>query len=130
MVSSINCCLFSGITKSSFPKEIPALKACLNPRSFNLSQNITVDFWPQNLKTWSIISETTFFGNNLSINENLLLIFFGSKFANKNLPAVLICFSYLSFPSSPIVTNLETILEWTLIYPVSRACSISWLSTK
>ena len=73
-VSSINCCLFSGITKSSFPKEIPALKACLNPRSFNLSQNITVDFCPENLNTWSIISDTVLFGNNLSIKENLLLI--------------------------------------------------------
>ena len=50
-VSSINCCLFSGITKSSFPNEIPALKACLKPKSFNLSQNITVDFCPENLKT-------------------------------------------------------------------------------
>ena len=45
------CCLFSGITKSSFPNEIPALNACLNPRSFNLSQKITVDFCPQNLNT-------------------------------------------------------------------------------
>ena len=59
--------------KSSFPNEIPALNACLNPRSFNLSQKITVFFCPENLKTWSIISETTFFGYSLSINENLLL---------------------------------------------------------
>ena len=36
--------LFFGITKSSLPNEIPALKACLNPRSFNLSQKITVVF--------------------------------------------------------------------------------------
>ena len=33
-----------GIIKSSLPKEIPALKACLKPKSFNLSQNITVVF--------------------------------------------------------------------------------------
>ena len=61
-VSSINCVLFAGITKSSLPNEIPALNACLNPKSFNLSQNITVVFCPQNLKTISIISETVFFG--------------------------------------------------------------------
>ena len=60
LVSSISCCLFSGITKSSFPKEIPALNACLNPRSFNLSQKITVVFCPQNLNTMSITSEQLF----------------------------------------------------------------------
>ena len=33
-----------GINKSSFPKEIPALKACLKPRVLILSQKITVSF--------------------------------------------------------------------------------------
>ena len=122
--------MFSGITKSSFPNEIPALNACLNPRSLSLSQNITVAFWPENLKTWSIISETIFFGKSLSINENLLLILFGKRFANKNLPAVLICFSNFIFPFSSTVLNLETILEWTFICPISRACSISEVLTK
>ena len=60
LVSSINCPLFDGITKSSFPNDIPALNACLKPKSFNLSQNITVVFCPQNLKTLSITSETVF----------------------------------------------------------------------
>ena len=64
------------MTKSSLPKEIPALKACLNPKSFSLSQKITVLFCPQNLNTISITSETTFLGNNLSIKENLILLFF------------------------------------------------------
>ena len=50
----------SGIIKSSLPKEIPALKACLNPRVFILSQKITVSFCPQNLKIVSMISETFF----------------------------------------------------------------------
>ena len=45
------------------------------PKSFNLSQNITVVFCPQNLKTISIISETVFFGKSLSINENLYCYF-------------------------------------------------------
>ena len=85
--------MFSGITKSSLPKEIPALNACLNPRSFNLSQKMTVVFWPQNLKTISIISETVFFGKILSIKENLILLFFGNKLANRNLPAVEVYFS-------------------------------------
>ena len=31
-------------TIKSFPKDIPALNACLNPKSFNLSQKITVVF--------------------------------------------------------------------------------------
>ena len=68
--------MLSGITKSSFPNEIPALKACLKPKSFSLSQNITVVFCPQNLNTSSMISETTFLGNNLSMRENLILLFF------------------------------------------------------
>ena len=38
--------MLPGIIRSSFPKEIPALKACLNPISFSLSQKITVDFYP------------------------------------------------------------------------------------
>jgi hypothetical protein len=50
-----------GIIKSSFPKEIPALKACLKPRVFILSQKITVSFCPQYLKIVSITSDTFFF---------------------------------------------------------------------
>ena len=122
--------MFSGITRSSLPKEIPALKACLNPRSFNLSQKITVAFCPLNLNTWSIISETIFFGKSLSTKKNLLLTFFGKRFAKINLPAVLVYFSNLIFPFSSTVSNLETILEWTLIWSFSRANSISELFTK
>ena len=40
----IKSCFVFGINKSSFPKEIPALKACLNPKVFILSQKITVSF--------------------------------------------------------------------------------------
>ena len=36
--------LLSGITRSSFPNEIPALNAFLKPRVINLSQKITVSF--------------------------------------------------------------------------------------
>ena len=97
MVSSINWVLFGGITRSSLPNEIPALNACLKPKSFNLSQKITVVFWPQNLKTISIISETVFFGRILSINENLISLFLGRRFANKNLPAVYLYFSNFLF---------------------------------
>ena len=129
-MSSISWPLFSGITKSSFPKEIPALNACLNPRSFNLSQKITVVFCPQNLNTWSIISETVFLGNSLSIIENLIFLFFGSKFANKNLPAVDVYFSNFLFPLSSIVSNLDIIVVWTFICPVERACSIASASIK
>ena len=107
--------MFSGITKSSLPKEIPALNACLNPRSFNLSQKMTVVFWPQNLKTISIISETVFFGKILSIKENLILLFFGNKLANRNLPAVEVYFSNFWLPFSSIVSNLDMIVLWTLI---------------
>ena len=121
--------LLSGITRSSFPKEIPALNACLKPRSFNLSQNITVVFWPQNLKTISIISETVFFGNNLSINENLIFKYLGNKFANKNLPAVEVYFSNFLFPFSSTVSNLEIIVLWTLIWPEDKANSI-WSASK
>ena len=121
--------MLSGITKSSLPNDIPALKACLNPRSFNLSQNITVLFWPENLNTWSITSETIYFGSNLSTRANLLFKFFGIKFANKNLPAVLMSFSYFVYPFSSTVANLEAILEWTLIWPISKACSISEVFT-
>ena len=114
-MSSINWVLFSGITRSSFPNEIPALNACLKPKSFSLSQNMTVVFWPQNLKTTSIISETTFLGNSLSTRENLILLFFGSKLANKNLPAVDVYFSYFLFPFSSIVSILDIIVLWTFI---------------
>ena len=109
---------------------MPALKACLKPKFFKLSQKITVPFWPQNLKTISIISETIFFGRTLSTNENLILWFFGSMLANKNLPAVLVYFSKISFPLESFVLNLEIILECTLIALLSRACSISLMSGK
>ena len=95
-----------------------------------MSQKITVAFWPQNLKTWSIISETIFFGKSLSINENLLFKFFGKRLANKNLPAVLMWFSYLTLLFLSIVSNLDKILEWTFICPASNACSISEVFTK
>ena len=58
-----------GIIKSSFPKDIPALKACLNPRVFILSQKITVSFCPQYLNIVSITSETFFFCQKL-INKS------------------------------------------------------------
>ena len=121
MVSSINWVLFAGITKSSFPNEIPALNACLNPRSFSLSQNITVVFCPQNLNTMSITSETTFLGKSLSTKENLILWFFGNKLANKNLPAVDVYFSYFLLPFSSTVSNLEMIVLWTFICPEDKA---------
>ena len=102
--------MFSGIIKSSFPKEIPALKACLKPKSFSLSQKITVVFCPQNLKTMSIISETVFLGSNLSIKENLILKFLGNKLANRNLPAVVVYFSNFFLPSASTVSNLDIIV--------------------
>ena len=126
----INWLLLEGIIKSSLPKEIPALNACLKPKSFNLSQNITVFFCPQNLKTISIISETIFLGNNLSIKENLISLFFGNKFARRNLPAVLVYFSIFRLPSLSTVSNLEIIVECTLIWPISNPCSISELFIK
>ena len=86
-----------GIIKSSFPKDIPALKACLNPSVLILSQKITVSFCPQYLKIVSITSDTFFLVNNLFTNENLILKFFGKTFANKNLPAVLVYFSVIAF---------------------------------
>ena len=122
--------MLSGITKSSLPKEIPALNACLNPKSFNLSQKITVVFCPQNLKTISITSETTFLGNNLSTKENLISLFFGNKFANKNLPAVEVYFSNFLLPCSSTVSNLDIIVLWTLIWPEDKANSIWSASTK
>ena len=82
----------------------------MKPKSFSLSQKITVVFWPQNLKTMSITSETTFFGNNLSTNENLISLFFGNKFASKNLPAVDVYFSNFLFPLSSTVSNLDIIV--------------------
>ena len=69
----IELILVSGIIKSSLPNDIPALKACLNPNDLSRSQNITVSFWPQNLKIVSIISETFFFVKSLSIKVNLIL---------------------------------------------------------
>ena len=111
MVSFTKVCFFSGIIKSSFPNDIPDINAYLKPRSFILSQKITVLFCPQNLKTKSIISETCFFANILSTRENLMFRLFGKMLANKNLPAVLVYFSFTIFPFSLIVSNLEIILE-------------------
>ena len=122
--------MLSGITKSSLPNEIPALNACLKPKSFNLSQKMTVVFCPQNLNTISIISETTFLGKSLSIRENLISLFFGNKLANKNLPAVEVYFSNFLFPSLSTVSNLEIIVLWTFICPEDKANSIWSASTK
>ena len=84
--------MFSGIIKSSLPNDIPALNACLKPKSFNLSQKITVFFWPVNLNTMSIISDTIFLGKTLSINEKVISLFLGSRFAKINLTTVIILF--------------------------------------
>ena len=54
----------------------------------------------------------------------------GNKLARRNLPAVLVYFSIFLFPFSSAVSNLETIVEWTFIWPDSRPCSISELFTK
>ena len=89
-----------------------------------MSQKITVVFWPQNLNTTSIISETTFLGNNLSTKENLMLLFLGNKFANKNLPAVEVYFSVFLFPSSSRVSYLEMMVLCTFIWPDDNANSI------
>ena len=48
---------------------------------------------PWSSSVTSITSETIFLGNNLSTKENLISLFFGSKLANKNLPAVDVYFS-------------------------------------
>ena len=111
LVSFTKVCFFSGIIKSSFPNDIPDINAYLKPRSFILSQKITVLFCPQNLKTKSMISETCFFASILSTRENLMFGLFGKMLANKNLPAVLVYFSFTIFPFSSIVSNLEIILE-------------------
>ena len=116
--------------RSSFPNDIPALKACLNPSVFILSQKITVSFWPQYLKIVSITSETFFLVNNLFTNANLILWFFGNRLANKNLPAVLVYFSITEFPALSIVLKVETILECKLIALFSKACSISSMLKK
>mgnify|MGYP003346315116 CR=1 FL=1 len=42
--------------------------------------------------------------------ENLIFLFFGSKLANKNLPAVEVYFSNFLFPFSSTVSNLEIIV--------------------
>ena len=59
-VPLIKFSLVFGIIRSSFPKEIPALKACLKPSVLILSQKITVSFCPQYLKIVSITSDTFF----------------------------------------------------------------------
>ena len=105
-----------GIIRSSLPKDIPALKACLNPSVFILSQNITVSFCPQYLKIVSITSETFFLVNNLFTKVNFILRFFGKTFAKRNLPAVLVCFSVIFLPSLSKVSKVETMFECKLIY--------------
>ena len=77
-----------------------------------------------------MISETCFFASILSTRENLMFGLFGKMLANKNLPAVLVYFSFTIFPFSSIVSNLEIILEWTFIASHSKDCSISEPSTK
>ena len=115
----------AGIIKSSLPKEIPALNACLNPSDFILSQNKTVSFWPQNRKIVSITSETFFFAKSLSINVNLILWCFGKTLANKNLPAVLVYFWFTFLPFSSTVSKTDTIFECKLIDLSSIAWPIS-----
>ena len=78
----------------------------------------------------SIISETTFLGSNLSTRENLMLLFFGSKFANKNLPAVDVYFSNFLLPFSSTVSILYIIVLCTLIWSEANANSIASTSTK
>ena len=117
--------LLSGIIKSSFPKEIPALKAFLKPKDIILSQKITVSFCPQNLNTTSITSEICFFDKILFTKSNLIFLFFGRIFANKNLPAVLIYFKNTWLPFSSLVSNLETIFVCMLILLFSRA-NVIW----
>ena len=95
-----------------------------------MSQNITVVFCPQNLNTTSIISDTVFLGSNLSTKENLILLFLGSRFANKNLPAVEVYFSNFLFPFSSTVSILDIIVLWTLIWSEANANSIASTSTK
>ena len=56
------------------------------------------------------ISETTFFCNKRSINENFIIEFLGNKFASRNLPAVEVYFSNFLLPFSSIVSNLEIIV--------------------
>ena len=65
--------LVLGIIKSSLPNEIPALKACLKPKVFILSQKITVSFCPQYLKIVSITSDTFLLVSSLFTKANLML---------------------------------------------------------
>ena len=130
LVWLIKFILVFGIIRSSFPNEIPALNACLKPNVLILSQNITVSFWPQNLKIVSITSETFFFVRSLSIKVNFILLCFGRTLANKNLPAVLVYFCFILLPLSSTVSKTEIILEWRLIDFSSIACSISSILEK
>ena len=59
--------------RSSFPNDMPALKACLKPKVLIRSQKITVSFCPQYLNIVSITSETFLFVNNLLTKANLML---------------------------------------------------------
>ena len=121
-VSLIKFSLVLGIIKSSFPKEIPALKACLNPKVFILSQKITVSFCPQYLNIVSITSDTFFLVKSLSTSVNLMLGFFGKRLASKNLPAVLVYFNLISLCFSSTVSNVEIIFVCKLIDLFSNAC--------
>ena len=115
----------SGITKSSFPKDIPALNALWKPIPINLSQKITVSFCPQYLKIISINSEICFFVNNLFTRSKEILWCLGSMSASKNLPTLVWYVLKTGLPFSSTVSNLDTILEWTLIDLFSRPCAIS-----
>ena len=70
-------------------------------------------------------SETFFFVNSLFIKLNFIFSLIGKTLASKNLPAVLVYFSFTLFPSLSIVSKVETILECKLIDLFSSACSIS-----
>ena len=122
--------LLSGIIRSSFPKDIPALNAFLNPNVIKRSQKITVSFCPQNLKTLSITSEIFFLERVLLIKSNLISLCFGKILEIINLPAVLSNFLNIKFPFSSLVSNLEMILEWIWMFPPSIACSISLIFKK
>ena len=57
----------------------------------------------QEVKVRTNFNEMAYFFPNLSTNEKVIFLCLGNKFANKNLPAVVVCFSTLSFPFSSTV---------------------------
>ena len=59
----------------------------------------------------SIISETAFLVKILFVKENLIFACFGKVSANKNLPAVLLYFSFILLPLLSTVVNWEMIFE-------------------